>query len=578
MTEQAYDADVCLIVEGTYPYVAGGVSGWTHDLIKTQKDLTFHLFAILPANADMKMRYELPSNVTGVSHIFLAPDGGNELPRLSAKKICKKLEPEIARFQSMGGLESLRNLLKIVKPYRNKLSRNALLNDRAAWDMTVALYKDLLGEGPFIDFFWTWRFLGGNLFTALLCDVPKARAYHAVSTGYAGLLLARCHLETKRPVVVTEHGIYTNERRIEITMADWLYEQPKADLQVEQLEKDVKSLWIDAFQSYSLTCYEACHEIITLYGGNQKFQLSDGANPDIMRIIPNGINWRNFVDLPSNKGERPPTIALIGRVVPIKDIKSFIRACGMLRKQIPNAVAFIMGPTDEDLEYFHECEELINHQGLEDMITFTGRVNLKEWMGKIDIQVLTSISEGQPLVILEAGSAGVPTVTTDVGGCREMIEGMADEDPPLGPAGEVTEVSNPAATARACAKLFTDSAWYEQCSTAIVARVKKHYNQEDLAEAYGEIYQQLVHMPDIEKRGMSYEELLAWKGGDEGEAYNKKDDEELEESAEADEEASSEETSEEARAEGSEPSSEEQNSDKKAEEASEAPARTGTEG
>ena len=57
-------------------------------------------------------------------------------------------------------------------------------------------------------------------------------------------------------------------------------------------------------------------------------------------------------------------------------------------------------------------------------MTFTGRVNLLEYLGKIDVVVLTSLSEAQPLVILEAGAAGVPVVATDVGACGEMILGQ----------------------------------------------------------------------------------------------------------------------------------------------------------
>ena len=41
------EADICLILEGTYPYVAGGVSSWTHDLIRAQPDLSFHLLTLL---------------------------------------------------------------------------------------------------------------------------------------------------------------------------------------------------------------------------------------------------------------------------------------------------------------------------------------------------------------------------------------------------------------------------------------------------------------------------------------------------------------------------------------------------
>ena len=39
--------DVCLIIEGAYPYVPGGVSSWVHDLIKAQPELTFHLVALV---------------------------------------------------------------------------------------------------------------------------------------------------------------------------------------------------------------------------------------------------------------------------------------------------------------------------------------------------------------------------------------------------------------------------------------------------------------------------------------------------------------------------------------------------
>jgi hypothetical protein len=39
----AREADVCIILEGAYPFIAGGVSSWTHDLIRANSDLTFHL-------------------------------------------------------------------------------------------------------------------------------------------------------------------------------------------------------------------------------------------------------------------------------------------------------------------------------------------------------------------------------------------------------------------------------------------------------------------------------------------------------------------------------------------------------
>lgn len=107
-------------------------------------------------------------------------------------------------------------------------------------------------DSSFLDYFWSWRALLGGLYSVLLADLPEASVYHAVSTGYAGLFAARAALETGRPVLLTEHGIYTNERRIEIGMADWLHGQ-QSGFQVDRQGATLKDLWIDTFIGYSET-------------------------------------------------------------------------------------------------------------------------------------------------------------------------------------------------------------------------------------------------------------------------------------------------------------------------------------
>ena len=70
--------------------------------------------------------------------------------------------------------------------------------------------------------------------------------------------------------------------------------------------------------------------------------------------------------------------------------------------------------------------------------------------------MLTSFSEGQPLVILEAYACGLPVIATDVGACREMIEGRTEEDRGIGPSGIVTRVATPQETAAALVRLARD--------------------------------------------------------------------------------------------------------------------------
>ncbi|HIP53806.1 MAG TPA: glycosyltransferase, partial [Chromatiales bacterium] len=127
---------------------------------------------------------------------------------------------------------------------------------------------------------------------------------------------------------------------------------------------------------------------------------------------------------------------------------------------------------------------------------FTGRVDLKEWLGRIDLIVLTSISEGQPLVILEAGAAGIPCVATDVGACREMIEGDGRENPPLGSGGAVVPLSNPSSTARAIIRLLSDPSVLEQCGQVMQERVRRYYNKEDLIRTYQHLYESYREQSD----------------------------------------------------------------------------------
>jgi glycosyltransferase involved in cell wall biosynthesis len=310
------------------------------------------------------------------------------------------------------------------------------------------------------------------------------------------VMAARAAIETGRPAIVTEHGIYTNERRIEITLADWIYENERGTLSLDFTLPTLTDMWKNSFLTYSSACYEACTSIYTIYSGNQRLQLADGADPRKMAVIPNGVDVERYADLERRADNPRPTVALVGRVVTIKDIKTFIRACGLLQTQILDLQAWIMGPTDEQEDYYQECLDLVRQEGLEAVISFTGKVNLIDYFPHIDVVVLTSISEGQPLVLLEAGAAGIPCVATDVGACWEMIMGQTDEDPPLGAGGVVTALSSPAATADGIRRLLQDRDFYANCSAALRERTRQYYTKRAMIEAYRGVYREHIALPD----------------------------------------------------------------------------------
>lgn len=115
-----------------------------------------------------------------------------------------------------------------------------------------------------------------------------------------------------------------------------------------------------------------------------------------------------------------------------------IQAFAFAKKSVPKLKLWIMGPTDEDEAYAQECFDLVKALGVED-VEFTGRVNVKDYLGKMDFTLLTSISEGQPLTILESYAAHKPVIATDVGNCRELIYGNDDG---FGSAGILTHIMN----------------------------------------------------------------------------------------------------------------------------------------
>lgn len=484
-------ADICMVLEGTYPYVEGGVSSWTHELINRQSHLTFHLVCLLPKDAEVALKYKLPDNVLSVTDVHL-----QDLPMSSANistRIPELKAPLNAFTVGKASMNDLERMVNVLHSGIGKPGVNQLLDSEEAWGVLVEMYQESFEDSSFLDYFWSWRAIAGGLYSLMLADIPDADVYHALSTGYAGVFAARAKLEKNRPMLLTEHGIYTNERRIEIASAEWIEEAIQRALTVDETRSSLRDFWIDSFTNYSRVCYEAADEIITLYSGNQIAQLADGADQNKMVIIPNGVDVERFSAI-ERKSSANPTIALIGRVVPIKDIKSFIRACGQLSNQLPGLKAYIMGSHDEDGEYYEECAEMVEHMSLQNVVKFTGQVNIDDYLPEIDVIVMTSISEAQPLVILEAGAAGIPCVATNVGACSEMILGHAGEEPELGAGGAIVPLSNPLATANALFELLTNDAKYASCSDAIRKRVSTHYTKEMQHGSYRELYDNYVAM------------------------------------------------------------------------------------
>ena len=483
-------ADICLILEGTYPYVSGGVSSWTHEMIKNLSDKTFHLLCVLPPDAETERKYDIPDNVVGITHVYLQnlPETSNVVSLNSFLASIEK--PLTSITENKANSDDYAELLRLIGA-KSGLGYDALMEGENAFDLIRRMYMNGYEESSFLDYFWSWRALMGSLFSVALAEIPAAHMYHTLSTGYAGMLAARAKIETGKPVILTEHGIYTNERRIEVASAEWLEETASKALTIDHVRNNLRDFWADTFSSFSRVCYEACDHIYTLFEGNKLLQIADGADPERITVIPNGVEVDRFKKIKQESHDRA-TVALIGRVVPIKDIKSFLRATAMVQENIPDVRVLVLGPTDEDMEYYHECQQMVEYMGLDDNVTFTGQVKIDKYLGQIDVKVLSSISEAMPLTILEAGAAKIPSITTDVGACSEIIYGKDAEDRALGDGGMIVPLSNPTAMAEAILQLLSDGELRENMGSNMAKRVEKYYSKKDQIAAYENIYSHYV--------------------------------------------------------------------------------------
>lgn len=484
-------ADIGLLLEGTYPFVRGGVSTWAHDLIRGLPELTFSLCFLGASKKTLgKQAYELPANVVGLRCEFLFDEGDPGGPPV--KRVNEPAFADSARLHDAlreGGApppDAMRRLALTLGTTDGIGARDFFRSERA-WEEITARYKQHCTDPSFTDYFWTVRTMHAPLFTLarIARELPEARAWHTISTGYAGFLGALLAQQRKRPLIISEHGIYTKERKIDLAHAQWIKEPPGAEGQGY-----LRELWSRFFEGLGRMAYQAARPIVSLYQGNRDRQVQDGALQERTQVIPNGIDVERFAKLrPLRPAEPPRVIGLLGRVTPIKDVRTFIRMMRSVCDAMPEAEGWIVGPTEEDPAYARECEELVHTLGLSGKVKFLGFQKPEDILPKLGLLVLTSISEALPLVLLEAMAAGLPSMATDVGACREILEGAGDG---LGSAGAVVPLGDAAAAAEAARALLTDPERWQKAQAAGIERVSKHYTRERMLQGYRALYQEAV--------------------------------------------------------------------------------------
>lgn len=460
---------ICLIAEGSYPYITGGVSSWIQMLVSNMPEHEFIILAISSKESENRTyKYKIPSNVIEIKDIYL------EVNEKDKKKSNKKVEiknREVFKSFLIGENFKWQELFDCINNLKDN-SITDILSSRDFFEIVNEIASTHYNHVIFNKLFWAIRSMMITMLQIIKSDIPKADIYHSVSTGYAGLLGAFGKYNNRQSkFILTEHGIYTREREEEIIKSDWV-------------EGYFKDNWIKYFYNLSSSAYGYSDKVITLFEKNRELQIELGCEKEKISIIPNGVKIERFKDINNKNDDECINIGAIVRVVPIKDIKTIIQAFNIANESISNMKLYIIGPLDEDEDYTKECNDLVRSLGNKNII-FTGRVDIANYIGKMDMIVLGSISEGQPLSVLEAMSCKKPLITTNVGACKELLYGNNDN---LGKCGIVVPVMGCKEMANAMIKLANDEKLRLSMGEIGFKRVSIYYREEQFIEKYKNMY------------------------------------------------------------------------------------------
>jgi glycosyltransferase involved in cell wall biosynthesis len=154
------------------------------------------------------------------------------------------------------------------------------------------------------------------------------------------------------------------------------------------------------------------------------------APPDVIRVVPLGLELASFAgELPRGRLREAahvpgdvPLVGIVGRLVPIKDVPTFLEAAQIVSQQSPKVRFAVVGDGEERAVLETRCRGL----GLEERVYFHGwQRDMTSVHGDLDVVVNASLNEGTPVALIEALAAGRPVVATEVGGTPDLLAGGA---------------------------------------------------------------------------------------------------------------------------------------------------------
>ncbi|WP_256104465.1 GT4 family glycosyltransferase PelF [Streptomyces sp. ODS05-4] len=482
---------VTMLTEGTYPHVHGGVSTWCDQLVRGMPEVDFHVLALTGSGRE-PVAWDLPPNLYRHTVFPLwGPARGRALPLIGRER--RRFTDTLERFwlsmlepaeDGADFAESLYALAGLAR--RGRLS--AALRSEAALRSLAAVWTRphlrTAAARPTLHDALTAVDLLEHALRPLAARVPRDSVAHAVSSGLATLpALAARHFDGV-PFLLTEHGIYLRERYL--------------GYRTEAMSWPVKVLLLGFYRELNSLGYRTADLITPCNQYNRRWEERGGAPADRIRTVYNGVDPHAF----PLAGPEPaaPTLTWCGRIDPIKDLETLIRAYAVVRAELPEARLRLFGPVPHGNEdYRTALEKLAAERGVADGVSFEGRISdVARAYRAGHLVMLSSISEGFPFSVIEAMSCGRATVSTDVGGVREAV----------GDAGLVVPPREPAVMAEAALTLLRDDGRRADLGRRARQRVVDRFTVARSVDGFRHAYLELAGLaaPETDLRHGSYDD------------------------------------------------------------------------
>ncbi|MFD8153221.1 GT4 family glycosyltransferase PelF [Streptomyces sp. NPDC059720] len=465
---------VTLLTEGTYPHSHGGVSVWCDQLVQGMPDLAFDVIAVTGTGREPVV-WELPAHVSGVLSVPLwgAPPEGRPPRGRARDRLAAAYEQFVTALLDPGAEDGFAPALYALARTAPDGTLSAFLRGDRAVRILAALWNRpglaVREAGPTLHDALTATALLEHALRPLAAPAPVSGVAHAVSGGVAVLPGLAALADHGVPLLLTEHGVYLRERYLGYRTAPYRW--------------PVKAVILGFFRLLARESYLKAALITPGNRYNRLWEEEGGADPQSIRTVYNGVDPAAF----PAAGPEPevPTLSWAGRVDPIKDLETLIRAFALVRARLPQARLRLFGGTPRGGESYRErCEALAADLGHGDAVTFEGRVeDIKDAYAAGNVVMLSSISEGFPFTLIEAMSCGRATVSTDVGGVREAV----------GDTGLVVPPRDPGAMAAAALELLGDAGRRRAMGEAARLRVVEQFTLRRTIDTFRSVYRELAH-------------------------------------------------------------------------------------